>query len=114
MAKNTDSHRGTPATGRNTTIASAITLLSASLGMALPAEAAEPPVGISSTQHKLESQQHKLNSQQHKMYSQQHKMDSMQFKLDSQQHKLDSQQHKMDSRQIKLNSQQFKQAIPGQ
>lgn len=107
MAKNTHSHRGTPATGRNTSIASAITLLSASLGMALPAEAAEPPVGVSSTQHKLESQQHKMDSQQHKM-------DSMQFKLDSQQHKLDSQQHKMDSRQIKLNSQQFKQAIPGQ
>ncbi len=125
MAK-TDSTRGAPAPG--TTIASAITLLSASLGMS--AEAAPPTDGptihatdsaqhkrqtletaegdVDSVQHKHDSLQHKLDSVQHKFKSDQHKHDSLQHKTESRQHKLDSVQHKFKSDQHKLDSQQIK------
>lgn len=118
MAK-TDSTRGAPAPG--TTIASAITLLSASLGMS--AEAAPPTDGptihaTDSAQHKrqtletaegdVDSVQHKHDSLQHKTESMQHKHDSLQHKTESRQHKLDSVQHKFKSDQHKLDSQQIK------
>ena len=118
MAK-TDSTRGAPAPG--TTIASAITLLSASLGMS--AEAAPPTDGptihaTDSAQHKrqtletaegdVDSVQHKHDSLQHKTESMQHKHDSLQHKTESRQHKLDSVQGKFKSDQHKLDSQQIK------
>lgn len=118
MAK-TDSTRGAPAAG--TTIASAITLLSASLGMS--AEAAPPTDGptihaTDSAQHKrqtletaegdVDSVQHKHDSLQHKTESMQHKHDSLQHKTESRQHKLDSVQGKFKSDQHKLDSQQIK------
>lgn len=122
MAK-TDSTRG--ASGTGTTIASAITLLSASLGMS--AEAAPPTPGptihgndtAASHQQKMSSAQHKkvkletaegdVDSVQHKHDSLQHKTESRQHKLDSVQGKFKSDQHKLDSQQIKLKTVQ-----PGQ
>lgn len=122
MAK-TDSTRGASAAG--TTIASAITLLSASLGMS--AEAAPPSDGptihatdtAASHQQKLSSAQHKkvkletadgdIPSVQHKHDSLQHKTDSLQHKLESRQGKFKSEQQKLDSQQIKLKTVQ-----PGQ
>lgn len=116
MAK-TDSKRS----ASGATIASAITLLSASLGMS--AEAAPPTPGptiqakdpAASHQHKLEtaqgnveSMQHKHDSLQHKTESMQHKHDSLQHKVESRQHKLDSVQGKFKSDQHKLDSQQIK------
>lgn len=119
MAK-TDSKR----TASGTTIASAITLLSASLGMS--AEAAPPTPGptihgtdtAASHQHKLDSAQHKkvkletadgdVESVQHKHDSLQHKTESKQIKLDSRQGKFKSDQHKLDSVQGKFKSDQHK------
>lgn len=97
------------------TIASAITLLSASLGMS--AEAAPPAPGptiqardpAASHQHKLERAEGSVDSIQHKHDSLQHKTESRQQKLDSVQGKFKSDQHKLDSQQIKL-----KTVTPGQ
>jgi len=110
MAK-TDSKRS----ASGATIASAITLLSASLGMS--AEAAPPTPGptihakdpAASHQHKLETAQGNVESMQHKHDSLQHKVESRQHKLDSVQGKFKSDQHKLDSQQIKLKTVQ-----PGQ
>lgn len=109
MAK-TDSKRS----ASGATIASAITLLSASLGMS--AEAAPPTPGptihakdpAASHQHKLETAQGNVESMQHKTESMQHKHDSLQHKVESRQHKLDSVQGKFKSDQHKLDSQQIK------
>ncbi|WP_374421043.1 hypothetical protein [Novosphingobium arvoryzae] len=102
-------------TATGATIASAITLLSASLGMS--AEAAPPTPGptihakdpAASHQHKLETAQGNVESMQHKHDSLQHKVESRQHKLDSVQGKFKSDQHKLDSQQIKLKTVQ-----PGQ
>ena len=102
-------------TASGTTIASAITLLSASLGMS--AEAAPPTPGptihgtdtAASHQHKLDSAQHKTESKQIKLDSRQGKFKSDQHKLDSVQGKFKSDQHKLDSQQLKLKTVQ-----PGQ
>ncbi|MDP3907123.1 hypothetical protein [Novosphingobium sp.] len=115
---NTDTKRGIPGTGA--TIASAITLLTASLGMS--AEAAPPTDGptifakdaAASHQQKMSSAQHKkvkLETAEGTVDSVQHKHDSLQHKTDSVQHKLESRQGKFQSRQIKLeklDSQQIK------
>ena len=116
----TDSKR----TATGATIASAITLLSASLGMS--AEAAPPSDGptihatdtAASHQQKLSSAQHKkvkmetadgdIPSVQHKHDSLQHKTDSKQIKLDSRQGKFKSEQQKLDSVQGKFKSDQQK------
>ncbi|MDD3799437.1 MAG: hypothetical protein PHE36_09705 [Novosphingobium sp.] len=77
--------------GKAAKIISAVTMLSASLGMnpAAAAEAPEQPTVEGSTQAKIDSIQAK-------------NVGSRQIKVDSEQIKLDSDQVKVDSEQIKL------------
>lgn len=122
-----------PISGTGTVIASAITLLSAALGMSIPAEAADPPTGTPpeaadhqnsratkidsfTWKHRIQDEKggsvhQKLESNHQKVEPDRQKLESNHQKLESNHEKLEPDRQKLESNHQKLESHQYKERI---